>query len=74
MNIQMVRTTVYLPADLVALAKASALNTGNTLTGLVRAGLEEKLKIKTNPKKKMVLKTYKLGNPNYVFRRADAYE
>jgi len=74
MNAQMVRTTVYLPADLVALAKVSALNTGNTLTGLVRAGLEEKLKIKTNPKKKMVLKTYKLGNPNYVFRRADAYE
>ena len=74
MNIQMVRTTVYLPADLVALAKASALNMGNTLTGLVREGLEEKLKIKANPKRKIVLKTYKLGNPNYVFRRADAYE
>ena len=70
----MVRTTVYLPADLVALAKASALNMGNTLTGLVREGLEEKLKIKANAKRKIVLKTYKLGNPNYVFRRADAYE
>lgn len=74
MNAQMVRTTVYLPADLVVLAKASALNMGTTLTGLVRAELEEKLKIKTNPKKKTDLKTYKLGNPNYVFRRADAYE
>lgn len=74
MNTQMVRTTVYLPADLVALAKMSALNTGSTLTGLMREGLEEKLKIKANPKKKIIMKTYKLGNPNYVFRRADAYE
>lgn len=74
MQTQMVRTTVYLPADLVALAKASALNTGGTLTGLVRAGLEEKLKVKTNFKKNGVWKTYKLGNPDYVFKRADAYE
>jgi hypothetical protein len=70
----MVRTTVYLPADLVALAKVSALNMGSTLTGLVREGLKEKLKVRVNPKKKIVLKTYKLGNPHYVFRRADAYE
>jgi len=70
----MVRTTVYLPADLVALAKISALNMGETLTGLVRAGLEEKLNVKTNYKKNIVLRTYKLGNPNYVFKRADAYE
>lgn len=68
----MVRTTVYLPADLVALAKASALNTGNTLTGLVRAGLEEKLKIKTNPKKKFIWKTYKLGIGK--FDRSMAYD
>ena len=65
---------MYLPADLVALAKMNALSTGNTLTGLVKEGLEEKLEIKPKRKKKMVLKTYKLGNPNYVFRRADAYE
>ena len=70
----MVRTTVYLPADLVALAKISALHMGNTLTGLVRAGLEEKLKIKSSQKKKIILKTYRLGNPNYVFKRANAYE
>ena len=70
----MVRTTVYLPADLVALAKMSALDTGNTLTGLLRESLEEKLVVKAKRKKKIVWKTYKLGNPNYVFRRADAYE
>lgn len=74
MNTQMVRTTVYLPADLVALAKMSALNTGSTLTGLMKEGLEEKLKVKTSLRKKVIMKTYKLGNPNYVFRRADAYE
>ena len=68
----MVRTTVYLPVDLVAMAKANALNTGDTLTGLVRAGLEEKLKVKTKRKKNLVLGSYALGN--YKFRRADAYE
>jgi post-segregation antitoxin (ccd killing protein) len=73
MQAQMVRTTVYLPADLVALAKTSALNMGNTLTGLMREGLENKLKVNAKRKKKFVLKSYKLGNPNYVFRRADAY-
>jgi len=72
MNTQMVRTTVYLPADLVALAKASALNTGNTLTGLVREGLEEKLVVKAQKNKNWKLGTYALGN--YKFRRADAYE
>ena len=70
----MVRTTVYLPADLVALAKMRALNTGDTLTGLVRAGLEKILKVKANPRRKAALKTCKLGRPGYVFRRADAYE
>ncbi|MEK7503898.1 MAG: hypothetical protein AAB550_00115 [Patescibacteria group bacterium] len=74
MNTQMVRTTVYLPADLIALAKVHALSMGNTLTGFVREGLEDKLKIKTKPEKEFVLKTHKLGNPNYVFKRADAYE
>lgn len=68
----MVRTTVYLPVDLVALAKASALSTGSTLTGLVRAGLEEKLIPKIKDKKKWKLGSYALGN--YKFRRADAYE
>ena len=68
----MVRTTVYLPADLVALAKASALNTGTTLTGLVKEGLEERLMVKAKVKKNWKIKTYALGN--YKFRRADAYE
>ena len=72
MQTQMVRTTVYLPADLVALAKISALNMGSTLTGLVREGLEEKLKVKTKQKKNLVLGSYALGN--YKFRRTDAYE
>ena len=70
----MVRTTVYLPADLVALARMSALNRGSTLTGLMQNGLKKELNIKTKPKKEFVLKTYKLGNPNYRFKRADAYE
>jgi hypothetical protein len=74
MNTQMVRTTVYLPADLVALAKISALNRNYTLTGLVKRGLEKELKINTKPKKEFTFKTYKLGNPNYVFKRSDAYE
>lgn len=46
MNTQMVRTTVYLPADLVALAKIYAIKTGTTFSGLVRTLLEERLKIK----------------------------
>lgn len=68
----MVRTTVYLPADLVALAKAHALNMGNTLTGFVREGLEDKLKVKTKLKKEFVLKTYKLGMGK--FDRSMAYD
>lgn len=63
---------MYLPADLVALAKASALNRGSTLTGLMREGLEEKLAVKAKRKKNWKIKTYALGN--YKFRRADAYE
>ncbi len=68
----MVRTTVYLPTDLVALAKVSALNTGNTLTGLVRESLEDKLEVRIKKKNNWKLRTYALGN--YKFRRADAYE
>jgi hypothetical protein len=69
---QMVRTTVYLPADLVALAKISALNTGSSLTGLVKASLEEKLMPRAKPKKRWSLGSYALGN--YKFKRGDAYE
>lgn len=72
MNTQMVRTTVYLPADLVALAKISALNTGSSLTGLVKDSLEAKLVPKRKRQKKFKLGSYALGN--YKFRRADAYE
>lgn len=72
MQTQMVRTTVYLPADLVALAKMNALQVGNTLTGLVKESLEGKLIPKIKDKKKWKLGSYALGN--YKFRRAHAYE
>lgn len=72
MNTQMIRTTVYLPVDLVALAKVSAYSEGNTLTGLVKDSLEERLIPKVRQKKEYKLGSYNLGN--YKFRRADAYE
>ncbi len=72
MQTQMVRTTVYLPADLMALARMSALNRGSTLTGLMQNGLKKELKIKTIFPKKFELKTYKLGIGK--FNRSMAYD
>ena len=42
----MVRTTLYLPIDLMVRVKIYAVNTGNTLSGLVKKVLEKKLKVK----------------------------
>lgn len=53
MPIQMVRTTVYLPTDLVQLAKLTALEEGNSLTGLIKEGLEVKLGTKKKTVKKI---------------------
>ena len=72
MQTQMVRTTVYLPADLMALAKMSALNRGSTLTGLMQNGLIKELELKTISPKKFMLNTYKLGICK--FNRSMAYD
>jgi len=40
---QMVRTTIYLPMDLVQMAKLTALKERNSLTGLIKESLEVKL-------------------------------
>ena len=72
MQTQMVRTTVYLPADLMALAKMSALNRGSTLTGLMQNGLIKELELNTISPKKFMLKTYKLGIGK--FNRSMAYD
>lgn len=72
----MLRTTVYLPEELVNLAKLRAVEERLSVTQLVKEGLEERLGMKKGKVKarKFVLKTYNLGNPEYRFKRADAYE
>lgn len=69
-----VRTTVYLPQNLIEAAKLEALSRGITLTGLVQEGLKKEIRIDAAKGKRPVMKFYKLGNPDYVFRREDAYE
>jgi len=71
MQTQMVRTTVYLPRNLVEMAKIEAVSRKTRLTRLVESGLKKELGIK--PRKKGVsLGKYHLGQ--YKFKRADAYE
>ncbi|KKU56642.1 hypothetical protein A3H89_00470 [Candidatus Amesbacteria bacterium RIFCSPLOWO2_02_FULL_48_11] len=69
-----IRTTVYLPQELVEAVKLEALSRGMTLTGMVEEGLKEQIKSRRTKRRKLVLKTYDLGNPKYVFKRTDAYE
>ncbi|TSC85250.1 MAG: hypothetical protein G01um101416_1009 [Microgenomates group bacterium Gr01-1014_16] len=68
------RTTVYLPKDFVEAVKLEAMSRKMTLTSMMYEGLKKEIRIEPKRKKRMVFKTYDLGNPKYVFRRADAYE
>lgn len=72
MQTPMVRTTIYLPIELIQLAKSVALKKGSTLTGLVKESLEDKLQIKKKPLKKFIWKTHKLNIGK--FKRSLAYE
>ena len=58
---QMVRTTVYLPTDLVQLAKLTALKEGSSLTGLIKESLEGKLVAQKKPVKKIDWVSKKIG-------------
>jgi len=71
MQTQIVRTTVYLPRDLVALAKMEALSRKTHLTRLIESGLKKELGMVPS-KKKFKLGKYNLGS--YKFKREDAYE
>ena len=67
----MVRTTVYLPTDLINLVKMKALEEKTSMGKLVVDGLKLKLGLKAK-KRKFRIGSYNFGN--YKFRRADAYE
>lgn len=72
----MLRTTVYLPDELVNLAKLRAIEEKVPMTLLVKEGLEVRLgvkKIKTIPKK-FVWKTYNMGLGSKKWKREWAYE
>lgn len=58
---QMIRTTVYLPTDLVQLAKLAALEEGSSLTGLIKESLEVKLDTKKKVTKKIEWLGKKIG-------------
>jgi len=65
-----IRTTVYLPDDLVQMARLEAVNRNVPMTKLMEAGLRKEIGVEK--KKRWSLGTYKLGR--YVFKRSDAYE
>lgn len=69
----MMRTTVYLPMDLVQLAKAHALASRTNVTKLVEEGLRKKLRVRTKKVKTSAWPTYHLG-AMAAFGRTDLYE
>jgi hypothetical protein len=72
----MLRTTVYLPDELVNLAKLKAIEEKVPMTQLVKEGLEVRLGIKKVKTKssKFVWKTYNLGLGSKRWKREWAYE
>ncbi len=69
-----VRTTVYLPEDLVDAVRLEALSRGTSMTQMVEQGLKNQIKSDKRKKKKYIFKSYNMGNKNYKFKRSDAYE
>jgi len=65
-----VRTTVYLPEDLVQVARLEAVSRKVAVTKLVEEGLRKEIGMEK--RKRWKLGTYRLGG--YVFKRSDAYE
>jgi hypothetical protein len=71
MNTQKMRTTVYLPADLVEMAKIVASERKMSFTRLVGKSLQAELGVKER-KKVFKMGSYSMGD--YKFKREDAYE
>ena len=69
----MMRTTVYLPMDLVQLAKAHALASRTNVTKLVEEGLRQKLRVRTKKVGASAWPTYHLGTMASL-ARATLYE
>lgn len=74
-----VRTTVYLDESLYVSAKKRAIEERTTLTAIIKKGLQEQLskKIKSDPRKKILLSSYRLGIKKGIsdtFRRVDIYD
>jgi hypothetical protein len=65
-----IRTTVYLPEDLVQMVRWEAVSRNVTMTELMEAGLRREIGVEK--KKRGELGTYNLGK--YAFKRSDAYE
>ena len=73
---QMLRTTVYLPEELISLAKMRSLEEKVTVTKLVKEGLEQRLGISGRKAKlkKFVWGGFDLGLKSRKWKREWAYE